>query len=171
MSARRSPQSNRDQIDVCIDTVVVGQLCQVGTLFHAVANSGSVFSFNYDPAWLAHPKAFQIDPDLQLHQGEAYPNREGAFGIFLDSAPDRWGRILLDRREILQARTENRAPRSLNDWDYLLGVYDGNRMGALRFRRDHGSVFLDDDPTYAAPTITSLRELQAASLALENPDA
>jgi serine/threonine-protein kinase HipA len=89
----------------------------------------------------------------------------------LDSAPDRWGRLLLDRRELLRAREEKRKPRALTEWDYLLGVHDICRMGALRFRREDSAPFLDDDRQRAAPPLASLRELEAASLALEEPDA
>jgi len=109
---------------------------------------------------------------LQLHEAESYPSQPaGAFLIFTDSAPDRWGRLLLDRREILKAREERRQIQTLTEWDYLLGVHDSCRMGALRFRRDANSPFLDNDRHLAAPPFASMRELEAASLALEAPDA
>jgi len=162
----------RQQIDVCLDADIVDSLCRVGTLFHASGPSGSVFSFAYDPEWLRRSNTFEIDPALQLHGAESYPSQAtGGFQIFADSAPDRWGRLLLDRREALKAREEKRNARTLTTWDYLLGVHDSCRMGALRFRRDADSPFLDDDQHLAAPPIASLRELEAASLALEAPDA
>ncbi len=79
--------------------------------------------------------------------------------------------MLLDRRETLKAREEKRQARTLREWDYLLGVHDSCRMGALRFRRDAASPFLDNDRHLAAPPVASLRELEAASPALEAPDA
>lgn len=161
----------RQQIDVCLDADILEALCRVGTLFHASGHGNSVFSFAYDPAWLKRPNAFEIDPDLQLHRAESYPSQDGAFRILVDSAPDRWGRLLLDRRETLKAREEQRPVRALTEWDYLLGVHDMCRMGALRFRRDDASPFLDNDEHLAAPPVTSLRELEASSLALEAPDA
>ena len=167
MSAR-----SRQQIDVVLDADFIGEACRVGVLFHASAHGRATFSFAYDTNWLKHRGAFEIDPDLQLHAAESYPSDGvGVFRIFLDSAPDRWGRLLLDRRELLQAREEKRRPRVLAEWDYLLGVHDTCRMGALRFRRDEASPFLDDDRHLAAPPLASLRELEAASLALEAPDA
>ena len=173
MGARKATtQARREQVEVCLDADITGELCRIGTLFHASAHGNSVFSFSYHRDWLQRSDAFEIDPDLQLHDTETYPSRpSGAFRIFLDSAPDRWGRLLLDRREILRAREERRPARALSEWDYLLGVHDSCRMGALRFRRDGGSDFLDNDPHLAAPPITSLRELEAASLALEAPHA
>lgn len=173
MCARKSAtQAKRQQVEVCLDADIVAGLCRVGTLFHASAHGGLVFSFAYDPEWLERPNAFEIDPDLQLHGAESYPSQPaGVFRIFVDSAPDRWGRLLLDRRETLKAREEGRPVRTLGEWDYLLGVHDSCRMGALRFRKDAHSAFLDDDRHLAAPPIASLRELEAASLALEAPGA
>jgi serine/threonine-protein kinase HipA len=164
--------AGRQQVDVVLDADFTGAACRVGTLFYAAAHGRAIFSFAYDPAWLKRPDVFEIDPDLQLHAGESYPgDAAGVFRIFLDSVPDRWGRLLLDRRELLKAREEKRKPRALTEWDYLLGVHDICRMGALRFRREDGAPFLDDDRQLAAPPLASLRELEAASLALEEPDA
>src|SRR5258708_28075566 len=166
MSAQAKKAAARQQIDVCLDADILAALCRVGTLFHATEHGNSVFSFAYDPAWLELPNAFEIDPDLQLHSAESYPSQDGVFRIFVDSAPDRWGRLLLDRRETLKAREEQRQARALTEWDYLLGVHDICRMGALRFRRADASPFLDNDAHLAAPPLASLRESRAASLAL-----
>ncbi len=164
--------SSRQQIDVVLDADFIGEACRVGTLFHAANHGQAIFSFVYDAKWLQRPDVFELDPDLQLHTAESYPSgQSGTFRIFLDSAPDRWGRLLLDRRELLKAREETRKPRTMAEWDYLLGVHDACRTGALRFRKDEASPFLDNDRHLAAPPLSSLRELEAASLALEAPDA
>jgi serine/threonine-protein kinase HipA len=127
-----------------------------------------IFSFAYEPAWLARPEAFAFDPDLVLVEGPQYPPPARAnFGIFLDSAPDRWGRMLMQRRENARARDQGRPPRTLAEWDFLLGVHDETRMGALRFQAPDGGDFIDSDPAFPAPPLTSLRELQAASLQYE----
>jgi serine/threonine-protein kinase HipA len=89
------------------------------------------------------------------------------FGIFLDSSPDRWGRVLTQRRENIRARHEGRRARSLTEWDFLLGVHDETRLGALRFQDPDSGRFIDSDEEFAAPPIASLRELQAASLQFE----
>jgi len=142
---------------------------QVGRQLRA---GGEVFSFEYDADWLKTSDALSFDPDLALVQGPQYPAASRAnFGIFLDSAPDRWGRVLMQRRENLQARREGRAARSLSDWDFLLGVHDETRLGALRFQDVSTGRWLDTESALAAPPITSLRELQSASLHLEESDA
>jgi serine/threonine-protein kinase HipA len=86
----------------------------------------------------------------------------------MDSSPDRWGRTLMDRREAIIARTENRKPRTLFEEDYLLGVYDAHRVGGLRFKVEGNDNFQHEDNGLAAPPWTSLRELEHASLQLEN---
>lgn len=170
MSAKA--RSGRDEVQVFLDADIMPEVCPVGTLYHASGRGGDVFSFAYHEGWLRRPDAFEIDPGLQLAGGEAYPaNAAGVFRIFLDSAPDRWGRVLLERREALRARAENRAARALGEWDFLLGVHDAARLGALRFREGAGGPFLDDDGRHAAPPLATLHELEAAALALEDADA
>jgi serine/threonine-protein kinase HipA len=73
----------------------------------------------------------------------------------------------MQRRENTRARREKRKPRALTEWDFLLGVHDETRLGALRFRASPDGPFLDSDAEFAAPPLTSLRELQAASLQFE----
>lgn len=159
-------------MQVVLDADVLPEACPVGTLYHAAGRGSGVFSFAYDDTWLRRPDAFELDPGLQLVGGESYPaNAAGVFRIFLDSAPDRWGRVLLERRETLRARAEHRVPRTLGEWDFLLGVHDTARMGALRFRATADGPFLDNDANRAAPPLASLRELEAAALSLEDPAA
>jgi serine/threonine-protein kinase HipA len=155
-------------VQVYIDADGAGGPAQMGTLHAQSSGRQEVFSFEYAPEWLASEAAFAFDPDLQLLQGAQYPAQSrSSFGIFLDSAPDRWGRLLMQRRENLRARQEERPARRLTEWDYLLGVHDETRLGALRLRSLEGGEFLDSDRQWAAPPITSVRELQAASDGLE----
>ena len=140
----------------------------MGELHRQKSRSGDIFSFHYEKAWLASEAVFAFDPDLALVTGHQYPAPDRAnFGIFLDSSPDRWGRVLMQRRENLRARQEGQRPRTLTEWDFLLGVHDETRLGALRFRVSPDGPFVDSDARLAAPPITSLRELQAASLQFE----
>lgn len=157
-----------EEVEVCVDLERFGEPVSMGWLRRQPARSGDVFSFEYERSWLEREDVFVFDPDLALVSGPQYPaaGRE-LFGIFLDSSPDRWGRVLMQRREALRARRESRRPRTLTEWDFLLGVHDETRLGALRFRQAPGLMFLDADPQEAAPPIASLRELQAASLAFE----
>ncbi len=141
-------------------------------LLHATPLRGKeIFAFEYDEAWLESKSALVIDPALRLYAGEQHaPVDRSNFGVFLDSSPDRWGRVLLQRREAQLARHEKRRERNLLELDYLLGVYDGHRLGALRFRQK-GGPFLDDNIELASPPWTSLRELEQASLHLEREGA
>ncbi len=143
----------------------------MGVLRVEKARGEEVFSFSYDKSWLASGHVHLLDPDLQLFAGPQYlPLEKANFGLFLDSSPDRWGRTLMDRREAILARKEGREPRTLMESDYLVGVHDETRMGALRFRQDPTGPFLADDPSMKAPPITSIRELEHASLHLEEDD-
>jgi serine/threonine-protein kinase HipA len=139
----------------------------MGTLHCQRSGKGELFSFKYATAWLDQAEAFAFDPDLALAEGRQYPSADRSnFGIFTDSAPDRWGRVLMQRRENARARQERQRPRTLMEWDFLLGVHDETRLGALRFKIPDG-LYVDSDTKFAAPPLTSLRELQAASLQFE----
>jgi serine/threonine-protein kinase HipA len=144
----------------------------MGSLYATPSRGKEIFSFEYDKGWLRSDYAQIIDPDLQLFEGAQYLNDEKSnFGIFLDSSPDRWGRVLMMRKEAAKARKEERRPKTLMESDYLLGVYDNNRMGGLRFKTAQDGAFLDDDETMAAPPFAALRDLEFASLQLEKEDA
>lgn len=165
--AKISP--SRDVFEVYLDAAELAPLCCAGTLYRDRARTALPVSFEYAQGWLAqHP--FMLDPRLALYSGEQHPAGDAvSFGVFLDSAPDRWGRVLMERREAIQARKEGRARRNLQEMDYLLGVNDHTRQGALRFRRPNGA-FLDSSelPT---PSVTDLAELGAICDRLEEEGA
>lgn len=158
-------------IDVWADWASLERPTPIGTLSASVVRGREIFSFQYDPDWLAHAQALAIDPGLRLYQGPQYPAGHQNFGVFLDSSPDRWGRLLMRRREALEARSQARPARTLAESDYLLGVHDEQRMGGLRFRLDRDGPFLDDRTELAAPPMARLRELELASLQLEKEGA
>jgi serine/threonine-protein kinase HipA len=136
------------------------------TLVGTLAQEHGIVRFRYDRPWLGNPARFALDPDLALHDGMYFPNaKDRNFGIFLDSAPDRWGQTLMKRREALAARDEKRPARTLYAWDYLIGVQDFTRQGALRVRRVGTEEFLGAEK-FAAPPVTSLRELEEVALKL-----
>jgi len=144
----------------------------MGILHTEMIRGKEVFSFESRDEWLKHPEFKFIDPDLGQFKGHQYLNdSKDNFGLFLDSSPDRWGRLLMRRREAMIAKSENRQARNLTDTDYLLGVYDGNRMGALRFKIDVSGDFLDNKMEMATPPWSTIRELEHASLQLERVDA
>ncbi len=156
-------------IEVWADFYFLEVSQKIGTLTANLSRGKEVFAFEYEKSWLTSLYKFQIDPDLLLFEGKFHPTAEAEnFGVFLDSSPGRWGRTLMLRREALKAKQEQRKINILLSSDYLLGVYDKNRMGALRFKVD--GVFKDDDQSFAAPPWTTLRELENASLKLEEED-
>ena len=158
-------------IEVWADWFPMDEPQKVGTLLVSNSRGNEVFSFEYENSWLKSEYKFQIDPNLQLFTGKHYaPENSKNFGAFLDSSPDRWGQVLMLRRESLLAKEENRNVKKLMPSDYLLGVYDQNRMGGLRFKIGNGP-FLDDHHKHATPPWTSLRELEQASLSLETKGA
>ncbi|OGG46654.1 MAG: HipA domain protein [Candidatus Handelsmanbacteria bacterium RIFCSPLOWO2_12_FULL_64_10] len=140
---------------------------RLGTLSH---DRGQV-RFHYDKLWLAQQDiAFAIDPQLTLDAGPLFPKpAAGNFGIFLDSSPDRWGQTLMRRREALQAKDESRVARTLYSWDFLLGVQDATRQGALRFRVKDSDEFLAHE-ALAAPPVTGLAELASIAKELTRKD-
>ena len=142
---------------------------------HARRGAGrEVFEFEFDPAALVHRSVtdLHIDPRLGLFEGRQHPpQRHETFGVFADASPDRWGRLLMRRR----LEREQRAGRiakavRLHESDYLLGVHDAYRSGALRLRLGDVGDFLDNQHGAAAPPFVQLRELEAASLALERDE-
>lgn len=142
-------------------------------LLHAEKVRGKeIFSFRANKEWLANKSFAVLDADLGQYSGDQYaPDGKDNFGIFTDSCPDRWGRILMQRRERLKAEEESRSVKRLETSDYLLGVYDGNRMGALRFKTSPDGPFLDNDSELATPPVASLRMLEQTSLNYERDDA
>ena len=146
---------------------------RMGTLYVTAARGQEACSYAYDERWLEeHGGGFPMDPDLSFYRGRQYtPLDKRMFGLFADSCPDRWGRLLMNRREAIAARREERRPRRLAESDYLLGVYDAARMGALRFRMKEDSPFLSNDEAMATPPWIRLRELEHASREFENDES
>lgn len=145
-------------ISLGVDTLPVGRLW-----FH-VRNGKESSSFEYDRRWLRHPEKFGIDPLLKLSDGVFHTGGFSVFGAIGDSAPDRWGRVLMRRAEAVEARLQGKTPRTMFEIDYLLGVCDEARQGALRFSRDReGSCFLAPTARKAIPPLVELPRLLAAS--------
>ncbi|MBC7889190.1 MAG: type II toxin-antitoxin system HipA family toxin [Ferruginibacter sp.] len=140
----------------------------MGMLIAVTGRGKEVFSFEYANEWLRTGFSQMIDPDMQFYSGAYYPrNEKENFGVFLDSCPDRWGRVLMQRREAAIARIEKRAPKKLVESDFLLGVFDRHRMGALRFKTAPQGPFLNDNKEMASPPWAMLRDLEEASLKFE----
>ena len=160
--------ANEKTIYVYID-LMDGSPVLIGTLFSSENRGKELFAFEYSNDWLRSGDAnFLFDPDLRLHEGRQYAPNKPLFGVLSDSCPDRWGRMLMKRREAILAGEEKRKPRILTESDYLLGVYDESRIGALRFSTEKNGPFLAADKSLSTPPWTTLRTLESASLAFEN---
>lgn len=143
---------------------------KLGILYVDILRGIEHYSFEYDQDWLKQSKfSFCLDPDISMFSGRQYTEKN-IFGMFADASPDRWGRILMKRREAIKARSENRKPNKMYDSDFLLGVYDQTRVGALRFKDDVNGPFLSDDKETAAPPWATLRSLEEASRQFEKDD-
>ena len=144
----------------------------IGILSAQQAKGRKAFSFSYDIDWINSQEQMLLDPDIAWYSGQQYPNGKENFGVFLDSMPDTWGRTLMKRRAVLYAREEDRPVPVLYDIDFLLGVHDLCRMGALRFKREPDGEFLDNDPVSPTPPWANVRELQhSAELVESDADA
>ena len=164
---------NETTIRVYADWEFLGEAQFLGFLTSQRVRGKEVFSFEYAETWLNNQNPIlYLDPHLGFYRGKQYlPEEKNNFGIFLDSSPDRWGRLLMRRREAWQAKEEGRDERPLFESDFLLGVFDGHRMGGLRFKLNQDGPFLNDHKKMATPPWTSIRELEQASLQLERQDA
>jgi serine/threonine-protein kinase HipA len=143
----------------------------IGILSAQQAKGRKAFSFSYDPNWISSREQLLLDPDIAWYGGQQYPNGKENFSVFLDSMPDTWGRTLMKRRAALNAKEQGKPAPVLYDIDFLLGVHDLSRMGALRFKIDPDRDFLNNDTVSPAPPWASIRELQyGAKLVESNED-
>ncbi|MBT9505728.1 type II toxin-antitoxin system HipA family toxin [Rhodoferax sp.] len=144
-------------------------------LLHVRRGTGrEIFEFEFDSSALVNPAItnLQIDPRLGLFEGRQHPPQgHETFGVFNDASPDRWGRLLM-RRRLERAQRAGQVGKAvrLYESDYLLGVHDAYRSGALRLRLNDAGDFMDNQHGTAAPPFVQLRELEAASLALEHDE-
>ena len=147
------------ELDVYLD--ITGDPQLVGRAWFSQRRGGPITTvFAYAPTFIAQPEVLSIDPNLSLVTGNQYI--EGLPGAFQDCAPDRWGRNLISKRHRLTADTENvEKPASLTDVDFLLGVSDSTRQGALRFANPTTGEF--EHPRNEIPKLVELPRLLSAS--------
>ena len=168
----RSASSQQRRIEVYAHWAGLPTPAFMGALSANTVRGKESFAFEYQHEWLEKSQQLELDPHLGHYGGSQYaPHDRPNFGIFLDSSPDRWGRLIMDRREAQEARQADRAPRKLLESDYLLGVHDAHRTGALRFKVNAAGAFLDDRSENAAPPMAALRELEAAAMGLDSDNA
>ena len=159
---------NKADIYVYADWQELGGPQLMGVLSAHQAKGRKAFSFTYHKQWLRSGNQYLIDPDLQFFAGQQFANGKENFGVFLDSMPDTWGRTLMKRREAQLVKANGVSVKTLYDVDFLLGVYDETRMGALRFKLDLEGDFLDNNSEKSTPPWSTVRELQQAVVHYEN---
>ncbi|CAN5619350.1 HipA domain-containing protein [soil metagenome] len=142
----------------------------IGILSAQQAKGRKAFSFRYDDHWIRSKEQYLLDPDIAWFSGPQYPNGKENFGMFMDSMPDTWGRTLMKRRAAQIAKEAGTPVPVLYDIDFLMGVYDETRMGAIRFKLYVDGPFLDDNHGMPAPPWTSIRELQHGAEVLESDE-
>jgi serine/threonine-protein kinase HipA len=148
-----------------------GSTQRVGLLRQNRVRRGETISFEYDDSWLKNSDCFSLEPALSLTAGTFHPPQDRAiFGSIGDSAPDTWGRQLMQRAERRRAETEGRAVRTLSELDYLLGVSDETRLGALRFRWLGDDVFQPPLGEGVPPLIKLGQLMQSSQRILRNEE-
>jgi serine/threonine-protein kinase HipA len=132
------------QVEVFVQ--IAGEDVPVGRLWSHRRKKVESMTFSYSSAYLARGDAYALDPLLPLVSGQQQtPLDRGIFGAFSDCAPDRWGQMLIRRRHRNQDGNENTGEASFGEVDYLLGVRDDLRQGALRFRDPESGEFWADE--------------------------
>ena len=145
----------------------------VGRLWARTRRDRENATFEYDKSWLAHTERFSLEPALKLGPGPFHtPSDKPLFGAIGDSAPDRWGRVLMRRAERRRAERAGQTPRTVLEIDYLLLVDDEARQGALRFAAKEGGPFLADQGAVKIPPLIDLpRLLSAAEHVVDDRDS
>lgn len=143
----------------------------IGKLGYESLRGTDSYNFCFSEEWLQAYGGLYLSADLNNYPGIQYTASDrDIFGCFSDALPDRWGRTLLLRREQILAQEEKRPPRRLSSFDYLLGIDDYARMGALRFKEDEDGDFINSSPSLRIPPLTDIRTLEAASQKIERSE-
>ena len=150
--------------EVLVYVELGGDVVLAGRLWARTRKGRESASFEYDPDWLKHPERFALEPALQLGPGPFHTAADKPmFGAIGDSAPDRWGRVLMRRAERRRAERTGTTPRSLREIDYLLMVNDEARQGGLRFASEPGGPFLASGDATPIPPLVNLPKLLSAA--------
>ncbi len=143
----------------------------VGVLSYERVRGSDVYGFEFDEEWLGHHGDIFLGEDLRNHRGLQYTDpKKDIFGCFSDALPDRWGCMLLNRREQLMAHAEGRPARRLSSYDYLVGIDDYSRMGGFRFKEQKEGEFLNESEKLRIPPLTNVRQLETASMEIEKSE-
>lgn len=143
----------------------------VGVMGYDFLRGSDSYSFEFDTNWLRDFGQLFLSADLNNYTGKQYtlPGRD-IFGCFSDTLPDRWGRLLLNRREQILASEEGRNVRRLSSFDYLTGIDDFSRMGGFRFKDTPEGDFISSYDKLKIPPLTDIRTLAWASMEFEKSE-
>lgn len=143
----------------------------VGELGYESLRGSDSYSFKFDNEWLRRYGGLFLSADINNYPGQQYtqPGRD-IFGCFSDALPDRWGRLLLNRREQILATEEKRPIRKLSSFDYLMGIDDFSRMGGFRFKENQDGEFINCEKSLRIPPLTDIRALAAACMEIEKSE-
>ena len=143
----------------------------IGELNYESLRGSDSYGFCYNDEWLKDYGGLFLSDDLNNYPGQQYtaPGKD-IFGCFSDALPDRWGRTLINRREQILAKEENRPMRRLSSFDYLVGIEDFSRMGAFRFKESINGDYINASEILRIPPLTDIRELIAASSEIEKSE-
>ena len=143
----------------------------IGELSYESLRGSDSYGFCYNDEWLKDYGGLFLSDDLNNYPGQQYttPGKD-IFGCFSDALPDRWGRTLINRREQILAKEENRSVRRLSSFDYLIGIEDFSRMGAFRFKESINGEYINASEVLRIPPLTDIYELIAASSEIEKSE-
>ena len=158
-------------LHVCADFDWLDEPMLVGELGYESLRGSDSYAFKFDNDWLRQYGGLFLSADINNFPGQQYtqPGRD-IFGCFSDALPDRWGRLLLNRREQILAAEERRPIRRLSSFDYLIGIDDFSRMGGFRFKTIPDGDFINCDSHLRIPPLADLRSLVAASMEIEKSE-
>lgn len=160
-----------EKIYVYADFDFLEQSEMIGELQYERVRGNDHFSFEFSSEWLKRHGDIILSGDVMNVSGRQYPRQgDSVFGFVKDSFPDRWGRLLLDRRERLAAQAELRPVRMLSNYDYLVGIEDLTRMGGIRYSKKEGGSFINAEKDYSVPPLESLRALCDACCEIEKAE-
>lgn len=142
----------------------------IGRLTYERLRGNGTYGFSFDNDWLKNHSDILISEEVEYFSGFQYSQEEHVFGFVSDTLPDRWGRRLLERKEQTEAIEEKRPKRTLYSYDYLVGIDDFLRMGALRLKKDPDGEFLNSDSRLIVPPLTSIKGLTIAAQEYEKSD-
>ena len=148
------------RITVYADFDFLSTVQEIGVLGYEHVRGKDHFVFEYSREWLKQYGGILLSGDLMNVPSLQHPRgNDNVFGFVKDSFPDRWGRLLLDRRERLAAQSEGRPIRMLTNYDYLIGIEDLTRMGGIRYKEEDSDEYINSSTKYLVPPIESLRAL------------